>query len=90
MKAGITGLAQVKGRNENSWEEKVKYDNQYIDLFQTRGILLDIQILFETIIKVFKSKNIYEEKIDDSLDDVKAAQLAEEEIIRIAHLSDED
>ena len=90
MKAGITGLAQVKGRNENSWEEKVKYDNQYIDLFQTRGILLDIQILFETIIKVFKSKNIYEEKIDDSLDDVKAAQLAEEEIIRIAHLPDED
>lgn len=90
MKAGITGLAQVKGRNENSWEEKVKYDNQYIDLFQTKGILLDIQILFETIIKVFKSKNIYEEKIDDSLDDVKAAQLAEEEIIRIAHLPDED
>lgn len=90
MKAGITGLAQVKGRNENSWEEKVKYDNQYIDLFQTRGILLDIQVLLETIIKVFKSKNIYEEKIDDSLDDVKAAQLAEEEIIRIAHLPDED
>lgn len=90
MKAGITGLAQVRGRNENSWEEKVKYDNQYIDLFQMRGILLDIQILFETIIKVFKSKNIYEEKIDNSLDDVKAAQLAEEEIIRVAHLPDED
>lgn len=90
MKAGITGLAQVKGRNENSWEEKVKYDNQYIELFKTEGILLDIKILFETILKVFKSKNIYEEKIDKNLNDIEAAQLAEEEIIRIAHLPDED
>ena len=31
MKGGITGLAQCKGRNENSWDEKVTYDNEYID-----------------------------------------------------------
>ena len=88
MRGGITGLAQVKGRNENSWDEKVTYDNMYIDLFQKRGILIDIQILFETVIKVFNKKNIYEEKIDDSLDDVEAARNAAEEVIRIAHLSE--
>ena len=87
--AGITGLAQVKGRNENSWDEKVTYDNQYIELFQKQGIWLDIKILFWTVAKVIKSKNIYEKKTDATLDDAKAAKLAEEEIIRIAHLPDE-
>ncbi len=90
MQGGITGLAQVKGRNENSWEEKVTYDNQYISLFEKQGVLLDIKIILETIVKVFSQNNIYEEKIEDGLSDVEAAKLAEEEIIRIAHLPDDD
>lgn len=90
MLAGITGLAQVRGRNENSWEEKVQYDNEYIELFKKYGIFIDIKIIFETIIGVFKAKDICEQKIDDSVDDVEAARLAEEEIIRLAHLPDEE
>lgn len=90
MLAGITGLAQVRGRNENSWEEKVQYDNEYIELFKKYGIFIDIKIMFETIIGVFKAKDICEQKIDDSIDDVEAARLAEEEIIRLAHLPDEE
>ena len=39
-------------------------------------------------LKVFKKENIYEVKVDDSIDDVQAAKSAEEEIIRIAHLPD--
>ena len=39
---GITGLAQVCGRNEISWDEKVNYDNEYIRLFREKGILIDI------------------------------------------------
>ena len=89
MPAGITGLAQIKGRNENSWDEKVTYDNQYIDLFEKQGIWLDIKILFGTVAKVFRQKDIYEEKIDENMDDATAALLAEREIIRIAHLPDE-
>lgn len=89
MPAGITGLAQIKGRNENSWDEKVTYDNQYIDLFEKQGIWLDIKILFGTVAKVFRQKDIYEEKIDENMDDATAALLAEQEIIRIAHLPDE-
>ncbi len=88
VRGGITGLAQVKGRNENSWEEKVTLDNQYIDEFEKQGIWLDIKIIFETAWKVFKKQDIYEEKIDESMDDVEAARLAEEEIIRIAHIPD--
>lgn len=87
---GITGLAQVKGRNENSWDEKVMYDNLYIDKFKKQGVWLDIKILFETIAKVFKKQDIYEEKYNESMNDADAAKYAEEEIIRIAHLPDED
>ena len=90
MRAGITGLAQVKGRNENSWEEKVTYDNQYIDEFKKQGLWLDIKILFSTVAKVFRKQDIYEEKVDSTMDDAESARLAEEEIIRLAHLPDEE
>jgi lipopolysaccharide/colanic/teichoic acid biosynthesis glycosyltransferase len=63
---GITGLAQVSGRNELPWDDKVKYDNQYIDLFNKYGILIDIKIIFLTVLNVFKMKDIYEVK-DESL-----------------------
>lgn len=88
MKAGLTGLAQVKGRNDIKWDDKVAYDNQYIDNFKKYGILMDIAIIFESVIKVFKKEDIYENKADPSMDDIEAAKSAEEEIIRIAHLPD--
>lgn len=90
MKAGLTGLAQVEGRNDISWDEKVTFDNLYIDLFRQYGVLIDIIILFKSIIKVFKKEDIYERKTDSSLTDSEAAKYEEEEIIRIAHLPDED
>lgn len=87
-KAGLTGLAQVKGRNEISWDDKVGYDNQYIDEFDRIGILVDIKILLWSVLKVLKKEDIYEKKNDASMADAEAAKLAEEEIIRIAHLPD--
>ena len=90
MKGGITGLAQVKGRNENCWDEKVSYDNEYIDLFKKRGIWLDIKIIFWTTGKIFNRQDIYEKKIDESLSDIEAAKLAQEEVIRLAHLPDDE
>ena len=89
VRGGITGLAQIKGRNDNSWEEKVTYDNIYIDEFKRQGVWLDIKILAGTVAKVLKKQNIYEEKADSSMNDAEAAALAEKEIIRIAHLPDE-
>lgn len=88
VRGGITGLAQIRGRNENSWDEKVTYDNLYIEEFKKQGVWLDFKILIGTVAKVFRTQNIYETKADDSMTDAEAAKFAEEEIIRIAHLSD--
>ena len=88
MKGGITGLSQCKVRNENSWDEKVTYDNEYIDRFKKEGFWLDIKILFWTIKKVFISENINEDKMGEDLSDEESAEMAEKEIIRIAHLPD--
>lgn len=43
-----------------------------------------------SVVKVFKKEDIYESKEDENLDDAEAARRAEEEIIRIAHLPDND
>lgn len=82
---GITGLAQVSGRNEISWDEKVNLDNKYIDEFKRKGIFLDIYIIIKTFLNVFAKKDIYEEKVDDTMSDEESSRLAEEEIIRKAH-----
>jgi undecaprenyl phosphate N,N'-diacetylbacillosamine 1-phosphate transferase len=55
VKPGITGLAQVNGRNAISWEQKFEYDVQYVDEISFLG---DMKILFSTIFKVFKSEGI--------------------------------
>lgn len=89
MKGGITGLAQCKGRNENSWDEKVTLDNEYIDRFKTEGFWLDIKIIWWTIAKVFQSANINEEQREGMTAEESAA-LDDEEVKRIAHLPDEE
>jgi undecaprenyl phosphate N,N'-diacetylbacillosamine 1-phosphate transferase len=55
VKPGITGWAQVNGRNAISWEQKFEYDVWYID---NLGLILDLKILFLTIKKVFVSEGI--------------------------------
>lgn len=55
VRPGITGWAQVNGRNAISWEEKFMLDVWYVD---NRSFLLDIAILFSTVLKVFKSEGI--------------------------------
>lgn len=57
---GITGLAQVTGRNELLWDEKVKYDNIYIDKVKKYGPLYDIKILFLTVGRVFSMSDVSE------------------------------
>jgi len=55
VRPGITGWAQVNGRNAISWEEKFELDVWYIE---KRTFGLDIKILFMTVLKVFKSEGI--------------------------------
>lgn len=57
---GITGLAQVVGRNELPWDEKVEYDNIYIDKVNKYYFLFDLKIWFMTFIRVFSMKDVSE------------------------------
>ena len=58
VRPGITGLAQINGRNSISWEERFEYDVQYVE-----GLSFweDIRILFGTVFKVFKREGISSE-----------------------------
>ena len=58
VKPGITGWAQVNGRNSISWEKKFEYDVWYVD---NVSFLLDIKILIMTVLKVVKSQGINEQ-----------------------------
>ena len=55
VRPGITGWAQVNGRNAISWDEKFKLDVWYVD---NRSMILDIKILFLTVKKVVKKDGI--------------------------------
>ena len=58
VKPGITGWAQINGRNAASWEEKFKLDMWYIN---NQSLMLDIMILARTIGKVFQREGISQE-----------------------------
>lgn len=55
VRPGITGWAQVNGRNAISWDKKFELDVWYVDHI---SFLLDVKILFKTILKVIKSEGI--------------------------------
>lgn len=58
VRPGVTGWAQVNGRNAISWEEKFELDVWYVE---NRSLLLDIKIIWLTIMQVFKRQNISQE-----------------------------
>jgi sugar transferase EpsL len=55
VKPGITGWAQVSGRNAISWEEKFNHDVWYVD---NRNFMLDLKILWMTFLKVLKKEGV--------------------------------
>ena len=63
VKPGITGWAQVNGRNTLSWEEKFELDVWYVDHL---SFSTDVKILLKTIQKVFKRDDIYTDKQEDA------------------------
>ena len=66
VRPGLTGLAQINGRNNITWEQKFEYDLKYID----DGITLvgDIKILFKTVFKVVKRSDTVREGTVSDLD----------------------
>jgi lipopolysaccharide/colanic/teichoic acid biosynthesis glycosyltransferase len=83
--AGLTGYAQIQGRNELPWDVKADFDGQYIDLYRRWGVLLDLYIILCTIGGVFRQKDIYENKQGNGLSDEESAELANDAVIRMAH-----
>lgn len=56
VRPGLTGLAQVTGRNNLQWDKRLSLDVEYVNNF---SVFLDIKLIFLTIIKVFLKKNIF-------------------------------
>jgi lipopolysaccharide/colanic/teichoic acid biosynthesis glycosyltransferase len=55
VRPGVTGLAQVSGRNALSWDEKFALDIRYVD---TRNMMLDFRILWATVSKVLRRDSV--------------------------------
>ncbi|GEN46672.1 sugar transferase [Alkalibacillus haloalkaliphilus] len=55
VRPGVTGLAQVNGRNTISWEEKFNYDIKYVDNI---SFLIDFNIISKTFMKVFRREGV--------------------------------
>lgn len=55
VKPGITGWAQINGRNNTTWKERFEHDVWYVDNI---SFMLDIRIIFATILKVLKAEGI--------------------------------
>ena len=64
-KPGLSGLAQVKGRNAITWEDKINWDLKYIEKVSFFG---DVKILFETVAAVFKRSGITDGENATALD----------------------
>jgi len=58
VKPGITGWAQINGRNSISWPEKFKLDVWYVD---NQSFMLDVKILILTIVQVYKREGVHQE-----------------------------
>ena len=75
MRPGVTGWAQVNGRNGLTWAEKIHFDLEYVDNF---SLLFDLKILFKTVAVVLKKDDIAFTK-EDSLTAKKTTDPHKEE-----------
>lgn len=67
MRPGITGLAQVNGRNALKWSKRIEYDVWYIDHF---SLLLDLRILLKTVKVVLFRESIVLDRNPEQVDDL--------------------
>ncbi len=65
VRPGLTGLAQVKGRNNISWEEKFEFDLEYIKRI---SLFKDLAIIFRTVFKVLKRSDIARDGVETDID----------------------
>ena len=66
VRSGITGLAQINGRNNLSWDDKLEYDAEYAENITFFG---DMKIAAITVVKVLKRSNVKTDSRDSFLDE---------------------
>jgi lipopolysaccharide/colanic/teichoic acid biosynthesis glycosyltransferase len=64
VRPGITGLAQVRGRNEISWSERIRHDLEYI---RHQSVAMDIRLIARSLLAVFKGSGVEGHPRDDAL-----------------------
>ncbi|MCX6399585.1 MAG: sugar transferase [Propionibacteriales bacterium] len=65
LRPGITGYAQVRGRNAISWEEKFAHDVEYVDRC---SLPLDLRIILETVVTVFRGTGVSQEAMSAGME----------------------
>lgn len=65
VRQGLTGLAQINGRNNITWEDKLYYDLQYLENITFIG---DVKIILKTALKVIKKEDINTDGMDTAED----------------------
>ena len=63
VKPGLTGLAQISGRNAISWAARKQLDLEYV---ATQSLLLDLEILWRTIPYVLESRDVHINKVQET------------------------
>lgn len=79
VRPGLTGLAQVNGRTASNWDERLKYDIDYVD---NLSFALDVKILFQTVKKVFTHSDIVEAEQQGNFDTYRMKQWESGEVER--------
>ena len=59
---GVTGLAQISGRNSLNWNEKIQFDLAYVEKFKSLGIIVDLSIILKTVYIVISRQNVIEKE----------------------------
>lgn len=72
VRPGITGLAQVRVRNNATWDERIVIDVEYVNNIT---FIKDVKIIFETVFKVFKCESIYGESKQNKNLNIKELEL---------------
>ena len=68
MKPGVTGLAQIHGRNTLKWSKRIEYDVTYIENY---SIWLDIKILLKTIKTTISREGVVLDRNPEQVDDLQ-------------------
>lgn len=71
VRPGLTGLAQVNGRNNLTWDQKLAYDTEYV---LKQSFIFDLTILVKTILVVFQHKNILDQAPEGPLNKIRPKQ----------------